>query len=574
MIDALDFLPSHENKLFSKAIDREDRLHEIQLLSDLKYLNTTDFINQNVTPLKFNNAVEKFRKEYIQLLKENKNCSNFSEIYNQFDTNSSFETNYLTEKEIFLLEALCNLEGQFEIYKVPVGVNTLVSRVCLYRYKVYGIAKTIQVNRVINNQIISVLNSRISNLGFDGTWIEFANILGDQLKITSFSKKLYEDKDSKFNPVIFFKVKPKDTKQFRRSNFVIANKKRFKEKLYSDIYTPEIETIIDKKTKANNDIILKIKTDKNQFWLRVIQVKLWVSGLYEGRLDNDFGTYTYYALKEFLEFYLNDKKRPKKEIARVLLVLKSNYGLFNLRYFFNTHLDEIENMPLKKEHSSISNLYHFVTEDTIANQENNPKKKRRILSNQNKLRSQLKVNLKGFATNGIALKQRKQYKGNKRFLRFFSKVFDLIKEGVHLVVRIIKKLLRIIVKSIKIIFYEISRGVRAFREGLQFLFSKRILETKNVISDFDFDFDGISKITNKTTVAELEAHSTLLEKKTQAIYPALNFTRIVIEWGIKLASATSWVKVLIGIAKLFKDYILRSLKQRQDYLSPAIFFSK
>ncbi len=564
IVDALDFLPKQENQLFSKAIEREDYLHQIQLLSDLKYLNNTDFKNQKVEPLRFNRAIERFRKEYKQLLQARETGSNFYEIYNQFNSNSYSESNKLTKKEVFLLEALCNLEGQFIIYKIPIGEITLVSRVCLYRYKVYGIAREIQVNRLINNKIINLLTQRAYSIGFKKNWIECANILGDQLKVTLFCKELYIRKDSAFNSIVFFKVKSRDTRRFIRSNFAISNRKRFKEKLDNDKYYSQIEKRIDEDKKVENQAFSA--TNENQFLLRVIQVKLWISGLYEGNLDNDFGRYTYHALKEFLEFYLDDKKRPKKELARVLLLLKSNYGLFNLVYFFKEYVDEIENKPLQKEHSSISNLYHYATEANIADREKNHNKKRTILNTQSRLEKQLKINLKSYAKNGIALKQRKQYKGDRRFLRFFSKVFYLIKEGVDIAVRVIKKLTSIILKSIKIIFHEIIRGVTAFKEGLQFLFDKRIIVTKNVISDFDFDFDGIIKISTTATVEQLENHSRLLEKKTKAIYPALNFTRIIIEWGISLVTGTSWVKILIGIAKLFKYFIIKTLKQRENYI--------
>jgi len=574
MVNALEFIPKSKQALFSNAFEREDRLHTIQLLSDLKYLHHKDFVSQEVPATRFEKAIQLFRTEYKALINSNESWSNFSSIYNALESDTIASKNQLSEKEIDLLEILTSLEGAFEIKHISVGVRTLLSRVCLYRYKVFGFKKLPQVNAVVSQDVVITLTEIAKSIGYiTGSWIQFSNVLGSQLQLTTFCKELYVREDTQFNAVVLFKINRKYVKQFRGNNFLISNKRRFTEKLSQDKYYNDIKTIVDDNSRRNTALNAKVVTTENIFLLRVIQVKLWIAGLYEGNLDNDFGPLTYEALREYLEYHIDNETRPKKELARVLFLLKSNHGLFNLVYFFNTYLDVEESVEIEKKHASVSNLYDFVVSNHRNDKRRGYQPKSTVKEKQNKLQHALTANINNYAQHGIALKARRQYKGKKRFLRFFAKVYDLIKNGVRFIKKIIAKLIRVIAKSIKIIFYEIVQGIKNFKKGLHFLFGKRITNTDNAIeTDFDFDFDGVTTVNHTYSDYQLQEHSQLIDDKANAIYPALNFTRIVIEWGIKLANGTAWISILVGIAKLFKDFVIRTLKQRSNYLKPAVFF--
>jgi len=158
MVNALEFIPKSKQAIFSKAFDREDRLHVIQLLSDLKYLNYNDFVAQEVPLKKLENAVAQFRIEYKELLTAKESWSNFLTVYNSITAENISYNNTLTAKEIDLLEIITSLEGAFEIKHIPLGVKTLLSRVCLFRYKIFGFKNVPQGNALVSEKVVATLS--------------------------------------------------------------------------------------------------------------------------------------------------------------------------------------------------------------------------------------------------------------------------------------------------------------------------------------------------------------------------------------------------------------------------------
>jgi hypothetical protein len=108
-----------------------------------------------------------------------------------------------------------------------------------------------------------------------------------------------------------------------------------------------------------------------------------------------------------------------------------------------------------------------------------------------------------------------------------------------------------------VIFNEIREAFQNFKNGMKFLFGKRIIQpTTQITTDYDFDFDGITKVHSKPSENDFALHTKMLKEYSEALYSSLNFVKIVIQWGIRvLTGPVGWLKILLGIAKIFKNWL-------------------
>lgn len=569
MIDVIDLIPEERRSDFDQAFEKQDQLESLQLLSDLRYLPLKVFDNQFVSEDKFKGAIDKFRSEY-EVAKEDRESSNFHEIYNESLALDHEDSEKLSERDIFLLKSLTGLESELIISSVPVTSQvSLLSRVIIYRFRIYDLIKNFSPAASLTKENLNKIKSVVTNFEFQDSWIDFANMLANQQELSDFCINSSRLNKLMFDTTIFFSIKSKNGKQFvKEFGSDVKNLSFFLRVLPEGKSKSSIKSLLSypDKEEVSQDLITKIQVSENQFLLRVLQVKLWILGLYDGRLDHDFGPLTFKALNEYLLFLEDKPGFNRRELSKILYVLESNQCALNFEYLLIKHINPIEGIRIKEKHSSVSQVYDFVLEEKNDIKSIKKSEKMKIEKGRKNLNKQLEHQLVEQAKSIVdGQRQRRQYKGRKGILKIFSKLFNLARKVVKTIIKLIKKLIDIIKKSIKIIFNEIKEAIQAFGRGLSFLFGKRIVSKHHSIkTDFDFDFDGITTLTSQPTEEKIKAHITAMKEKASAIYPTLKFIKIVIQWGIRLgAGPIGWIQIIIGIAKLFKDYLLTKLKKKK-----------
>ncbi|SHI44583.1 hypothetical protein [Aquimarina spongiae] len=548
----------------TKAYEKIDQLEIIQLLSDLKYLPQKTFEYGIYDNSKVENAIKKFRHELSEALAKTA-FSNLNFVYNSIS--KLFEEgeelpNELSHQEFTLLKELTGLDKELEIYKVEEEQTSLLSRVLIYRFHVYDLAKTIQPNHKMTTNAVAVLQQSAEKLGFDGDIYSFGNLLADQENLSKFCLSSPILTNNIFLDCIFISTSTDQGREvLNELGNTIKRKLRFQRKIASQPSKTIISKLINfpDREAVKNEVKKYIRQDQNRFLSRVLQVKLWTMGLYYGRLDHDFGPLSITALSQFLMTIVQKDEDGEKELGRIMYNLKKDQCIINIRYLLKEHFIPTEVSDIPVEQSSVSQIFDFVLEDKSdvnvfsVNEHTEFTQQREELTQKLKteLNQEAKLVNEGYRTNI------RQYKAHKGIMRFFSKIFKFVRNAIRKLRELFKKLFRIIKKVSKIIFNEIKDAFQSFSRGIEFLFGDRIVQpTAAISSDYDFDFDGVTRIHSKPSKKEYEIHIKTIREYASAIYSTLNFTRIVIKWGIRVATGPiSWVQILVGIAKLFREMI-------------------
>jgi molecular chaperone GrpE (heat shock protein) len=413
-------------------------------------------------------------------------------------------------------------------------------------------------NQKLTKTVIEKLQLSAEELGYTKNWVAFGNLLADQEKLSEFCTTSKVLTNNIFGDCIFLKLNSDKGKVvIKKFGNRIKAESLFHKSIASDSGKRIINDIIDhhKKEEVTSFIDTKMEQTPNEFMSRVLQVKLWTMGLYPGILDNDFGPVSLKALDDFLMTIVDKQIKGRKELGKILFNLQNNQCILNINYLLTTYLIPMEKSELNFKQSSVSQIFDFILEDKTS--KNSLKNKQKIYARQNQLTRSLKKELHTESDKIINGEKRtvRLYKAKKGIMKFFSKLFKFLKNTYDQLVALFKKLMNLIKKVSKIIYDEIREAFKSFSDGLKFLFGKRnIKPTPYISSDFDFDFDCVTRIHSKPGLEDIEVHTKTISGYASAVYPTLNFVRIVIQWGLKFATGPiGWVKILIGIAKLFKE---------------------
>lgn len=562
MISELDFLPSEKREKFLKAFNKEERIESLQLLSDFKYLDDSDFKKGVVKKEKLRKALFKFRKDYVELLKES-SWSSLNDAWSPRLEDLQENGQNLTEDEIDFLKTLAGLEGDFEILDVPLDRITLMSRVAIYRCRVYALT-SFQANRTPSQGFFEEVRKKIEGLEYEGHFVSFLNMLGDQNLLSDFCRNSKRLNSLLFDSTIFFEVKPGNARSFLKEfDKSISHKKKFLSVLPENGNKKVIDRLITHWNLIGTqaDVRLKINVSENQFLLRVLQVKLWVLGLYHGELDHDFGPLTFKALTDYLDFIIRENQNVQVQLSKLIYLESSGLCAFNFDHFLESHLPTTELSQIDSGTESVSQVYEFVLDKHPKEATLSASDKRKLKRGREDVNKEIDKELTRRARE-IGKNKKRSYKGKGGFLRFFARAIKWAKKGLRFLVKLVKKVLKIIKKAIVTLFEEVRRSIKALGKGFKFLFGKRIITTGGIATDYDFDFDGVTILSGNPTEDEMDAHMKKLRESSAAVYKSLTFVRNVIKWGLALGTG-GWLKILLGIARLFKNYIRDTLKERR-----------
>ena len=569
MIDAFDILEDQTiRNEFYQAFEKLDRIDLIQLLSDLKYIPLKAFDDLHIDDSELAKAISRFRSEYQAAL-QLKSFSNLDDIRKasealEFEEPTSVA---LTKKETYILKELVGLNNELIIHQVVEGECTLLSRVLLYRYRVYDINKGVMANQKVTGAVIQKLEASAKKIGFNDGLIELGNLLASQEGLSTFCLSSSVLSNNIFGHCIFIELPSKQGKEVIRS---LGAKIRKKRRFIKALSAEGAKTTINRLSKhedfgtLHNEIHRFMGFLPNKFMRRTLQVKLWTMGLYQGNLDHDFGPLSTNALVEYLMTITEDDNTGKEALGLNIFNFGNDQCAISIRQLLTHHFLPVETAAIAQDQSSVSQIFDFVLEDKSRVTSLSRNEKKRVHKESQKLKKNIEIKLRVESRtiiNGASPKKARQYKAKKGIMKFFSNLFKFVKNAFTKLLKLIKKLFRLIKKTIKIIYSEIKEAFQHFKDGLTFLFGKRIISTNtSITTDYDFDFDGITKIHSVPTTQELQDHAATVRNYAAAIYPTLNFIRIVIKWGIHIATGPiGWLKILISIAKLFKEMLRKQI---------------
>jgi hypothetical protein len=139
-MEALDIFDDKKVKNeFDLAFNKLDEIEMIQLLSDLKYLPWKAFEDGIVQASEKINAIKRFRTEYADAL-NSPEMSNLNQIKFSSEIIEEEEQlpHQLSQREVHVLKELSGLDKELIIKDVKKEENSILSRVLIYRYRVYG----------------------------------------------------------------------------------------------------------------------------------------------------------------------------------------------------------------------------------------------------------------------------------------------------------------------------------------------------------------------------------------------------------------------------------------------------
>lgn len=550
MRDAMELIEDQEQRaVMARAFIKQDQLDAVQLLSDLKYLDAKAFDSDSASSDELKAAIHQFRIECRSALASPSIFSNFRALWAKADVQTESQSK-LSQSELLLLKQMTGLEGELVFKAIPVKVDVCY-RVALYRFSVYGLSK-ISPNADKLSQQLNTLSGIVDQFKHEKGLVDFLNVLGNQKKVSEFCESSRFTTEGFIGPIFFFNVKK--AKQFYK---LTGDKiKLNKSKDFLDVVSAtSVKTTLQKvlKSPGSKDQIKSYitYTSENKFMLRVLQVKLWVLGLYQGKLDYDFGIESVEALKQLLDLVF--KQSDEEELKNILFVANSSQCVVNFQYLLDKHIKPLE---AKGSDLALDNYYELI-EGEYGQHENEEVRDEAV-----KLNQTIEDSLLNHAKALHTLKQPKRmYKGKGGFRKFLSRAFKLLKNAAKKIVAFIQKLIKLMGKVVKFIFEEIKEAFLTFKRGLVFLFGKRKVKVDSALySDYDFDFDGHTLLVQSVSAGQLTSHTQEVQLRAQALYPTIRFVTEVIKWGANLSTPMGWVNVLIKMASMLKDLIRGKLK--------------
>ena len=468
-------------------------------------------------------------------------------------TLASDESSELTEEELGFLNYICNLEGGFALHDfsmTAIKSNPILTRVLTFRL---SILKLIPHPRSDYNSEIDDAIAQVKRwLGIKGTKTVIRNI-GD---IVALSAKLTDRDsypDSQYKHIVYFQH---DEKRIDEDHF---DRKRFKSRL---IFLPKDSQVAFEERNKPKEIAPLLDDKLHNFVVRLVQVRLWLLGVYGGRLDNDIGPLSYEAIKNLVK-YLHTAMSTSagKEIDEnnagisfkdlvVKFRRKQLYALnatFLLGKVFPILIDKYKDKSLYFETIG-ANIDTLVEEMDEGQQEQLMTEIERLMDDDRQHRRR-KTKMRG--SNGFFSSVR----------NFFKKAAGWVKRQFDKVINTFRKIFSFIKNGVKVLLREIKKAIGHVGKTIGFIFSKRIITTQSedgterIVSDFDFDFDGIT--TMQATYGAMHiAHTETLQEIAVSIQKGAIIIGKALYVAINAAKGPlGWIKMGVRMVKLMVEHI-------------------
>ena len=485
--------------------------------------------------------IDKAKKQFINEAKSS-GLYPVTEIYKTlFEDDDETLTN--------LLRKATDIDEGFIFDKLPGdGEINLVSRIIHYRLDVFGMWDN-PIDRpyssVVTNPALKIIADFIK-----GSILEAINHLADIQKLTKHLLTIYpiDTFILTFKPLN--KIKEEVLKSFRgtgafrnqlRADF--GERNEFFKFLKGEIFNRQSKNIdfgfLD--NECNNSL--------KQFLIRLIQVHQWQDGFYDGLLDSDIGELSLQSFIDAVEVY-NKTDENDIKIQRVITHVGEGYFLFNSLFFLREYMieevhDKVAEDDIDPEtflvNSLLKNLYQSPEDRIVAFQSGLEKLKNDIFNDSIAEPTEKKGLLKRI------------YFGFKRLIR---KIAKIVKNVFNWIIDIAKKVWKVLKAVFGSFFEKLKQGIKAFIDGIKFLFGRREIITKDedsvIASRMRIDGDSF-------TIALGDIKSSLKKHLGKWDYgiSSLRFSMAIVGGVLKIIinaiSIISWPLILITIVKVYKN---------------------
>ena len=491
---------------------------------------------QTATFEQISEGISLFRQEY-ELYKQ--------DFPQQIDYFKKENIELLAEQELDFLHELSSLEGEFELHKFPlkeIEQNPILSRVLNWRLGILSV-----FNQSITNQLPEDLTENLNQLG---SWCNISDhqriieLLGDAEDLSMAIVKQDTYSKSEYKHLIYFK---NSYKKLRQEGIKFnSNKERFHSKLQ---FIPKdshktLEGVKNKKVAFNS-----FENDKlHRLMTRLVQIRLWLLGNYQGKLDNDLGPLSITGIHSLIS-YIHQTHGGKEgyKMSDLLMRLGNDKWVLNTTYLFKALLPVLASMEDDKKKETVSEEF-----SAVIGQLKKDSDKKKVLS---VMDQEIKKEFKA------PTYRKSKTRGGKRLLRsigrFFKRIGAIIKDGIKWVIELIRNLFKWFKNGIKILMRELKKAFHLAKTGLSFFFSKRIVKTPNVnsqlITDYDFNFDSVTTIigSNEKLIGE---HIQKNQWISIALEEVSEFLGTVISLAIKILKGPfGWIQLGIEIIKYLAD---------------------
>jgi len=424
------------------------------------------------------------------------------------------------------------------------GEQNLITRIIHYRLDLFGMWE-FPVSNPFNAMTLAGLKE-IAGYA-DCSPLEAVNLMGD---VENFTQKLLEtNKEDKFI-LTFRPANTVDESLIRK----LDRRHRFKRQLIEDFgersdffkYLNK-EILKNDPSKINIVFLHKEALDPfKRFILRLIQVHQWQEGLYDGLLDSDIGEVTLSSIINAVHLY-NITDRKNIQLYRVLTYVYDGYFLFNALFFLQEYMTEDHQSGSSEDAEG-----RILSDITEATKDADPQSLNAFQLNLEILKTEI----------AIASAQKPEEK--KGFLkrvyfgirRFFRKVVRFSKKIFHWIVQLSRSFMGILKKIFGHFFSNLAKGIKAFIEGIKYLFGKKstvtVKEDKVISSVIRIDGDSISFVSQNATEL-MHEHLQKIRYHTTSMIFSLSIVGGVINIVLKALSVISWPMILFSIIRIYRN---------------------
>jgi hypothetical protein len=524
-----DFETLYQTRETKTKLDAIHKKEMEEVLDNLGYIHLTEVNDRfEATLPEIRAGIQTFRKEY-------------AESHEAFSAIVSIPENkgdLLTEEELEFLNRITSLEGDFKLHLYSleeIGKNKLLSRILKWRLSVLSLAKQDQQPGLPGN-ILEPLE-KLQQWGNFSNIEEVIEALGDmdELSFQLASRDTYPN--SSYNQIAYFRTESgrlhlEDDTRWFMSRF--------------DLFAPAKEPF--NKTSRKPGLMDEVMDDElNHLMIRLFQLKLWTYGTYDGKLDNQIGKVSIEAIESLKEYLAQNFPFPGYDIKNLIMHVTGDYYAIHSGYMFRHFFPKLKKEMEKgeeKEHETLSEKIGAMIRDFT------PEDKELVLS---EIETQIKKDMIQEKKRKRKIKNR-QSKGMLRSIgRFFRRMGELIAEGVGAVVKALKQFFQWFKNGAKILLRELKKIYNMIREALGFFFSTRIVNTAEISSDFDSNFDCKVFVSNWKT-NHVDIHIERNRELTKALNDASDFLGTVISYAIKLAKGLyGWIQLGIMLIRYLAD---------------------
>ncbi len=518
-----------------------------ELLDYLGYIDIYQNSDQRPSPAEVAEGIVEFRSDLSATIIEPKPAT--------------VESPFLSPEEVAFLGRISSLENEFALHQFSlseISGDRILSRILAYRLSALSIVPE-KAGPVVTESAESAL-AKLKGWLSVRSLSRVIELAGDVVSLIRRINEMDEFEGSSYFGVVFF----------QRSDWSEVGKYRNVRKLLSESFellpqkaNRSVVPLIDKATRyilrkipnspvrrrtqrglrgGEFDEVRAFEEDEvNRLVIRLVQLRLWLQGTYVGKLDNDMGSLSHQAIEHFAQMVNYNQTSPVVDEKSFLIKLSRNHWAINAKFFFGSVFQSVDAVYGRR--TSISREIDSIAEGIRAPDRNGFYVGLSDLIDEELVEEAKQRKHKRKTRNG------RGFWGGLR--AFFGKIAQVIKQGISAVLSAIHDFFRWVKNGAKSLIAEIKEAYETFRTAIRFIFGKRIITTAGLTTDFDFDFDAVSRIENTLNQEDIGSHVKKIDATAGAFLETSVFLSRAIPLVVELLTPPlGWLKAGLRLARL------------------------